>query len=189
MIYIVALGNGFEEKNGRLGLTVESKITAIAGYLYLRNNLGNKLIFSGGYTKNRKTSEARAMVEFIKVSFKNVSVENIILEEKSIDTAGNVSEVKKILPRDAKIILISFEYHLRRARLLFCNFGINVNSVVASELVLAKNSPKYDSIFKQFTLKRRMARLLREIVYYFLVRTIDSHGRIMRIVTSRTRVA
>ncbi len=187
MIYIVALGNGFEEKNGSLDLTVESKMTAVVGYLYLQDNPKNWLIFSGGYTKNRKISEAKAMLEFIKVSFKNVSAGNIILEEKSIDTAGNAFEVKKILPKNAKIILISFGYHLRRAKLLFSNFGININSVAASELVLIKYSPRYDSLAKKFTIKRKIMRLLREIVYYSLVRTIDSHGEIIRIVTSRTR--
>ena len=187
MNYIVALGNGLEKKNGILDLTIESKMTALAAYLCSKEKLGDKIIFAGGYTKGKKASEAQKMLEFVKENFANVLEENILLEEKSIDTAGNAYEVGRLLSNDQKIILVSFGYHLLRAKQLFCNFGINVDSAIASESILAKSSPKYENLLRNYSLRRKIVKFLREVAFLSLVYTIDPRGKILRVITSRTR--
>lgn len=187
MHYIVALGNGLENlKDNAIDLTIESKMNAIAAVVLYKKGIGQKIIFSGGYTKEEQ-SEAGKMLEFIKRQFNDIPLDDIILDEGSIDTADNASKVKKILPEGSKFVLISFGYHLKRAKRIFNNFGLHAEKVFASEKVLKQESPKYDYILQKFNWKRKIIKLQREILCLFLVHTIDPKGKILRVVTSNSR--
>jgi len=48
-------------------------------------------------------------------------------------------------------------------------------------------SPLYNEFIKKYTLKLKVLKLLREIFCLPLVYTIDSKGKMLRIITSRTR--
>lgn len=188
MDYIVALGNGMVVlKDNVLDLSPESKITILAAGILYKDKLGQKIVFSGGHTRGKsKESEAKKMFEFIKNKF-SIPESDIILEENSIDTAGNAFEVKKLLPENSKVILLSFAYHLPRAKRIFKNYGIYVKKDYASDKVLEENSPLYDEFLKKFTLKRKIEKILGEMFCLLLVYTIDSKGKILRIITSQTR--
>jgi uncharacterized SAM-binding protein YcdF (DUF218 family) len=189
MDYIVALGNGMVVlKDNVLDLTPESKITALSAGILYKEGKAKKIIFSGGHTKGRnKESEAKKMFELMKNRFPEIPDADIILEENSLDTAGNAFEVKKLLPINSKIILLSFAYHLKRAKRIFYNFNLKFEQTVASDSVLEKMSPIYDEFLKKYTLKRRILKLLWEIFCLSFIFIIDPKGKILRIITSRTR--
>jgi len=188
MNYIVVLGNGLIIlKDNVLDLSPESRITALAAGVLYKERHGQKIIFSGGHTKGRnKASEAKKMFEFMKNKF-SIPESDIILEENSIDTAGNAFEVKKLLPDNSNVILLSFVYHLPRAKKIFKNFGIYIDKEYASDKVLEQNSPLYDEFLSKFTLKRRIEKILKEMFCLLLVYSIDPKGKILRIITLQTR--
>ncbi len=189
MNYIVVLGKGIEAlSNDKVELRVESKLTTLAALVLLRNEVGDKIIFSGGRTKGKaKDSEAKAMLDYLKnydPKFKN---EDVILEEISIDTAGNAYEVKKLIGEGSKIILLTTSYHLTRAKQIFKNYGLDVSKSYASENILEQESPKFDSILNKYGFRRRLWEFIWEAVCYILVMTIDPKGKLLRQITSRRR--
>ncbi len=184
MVYIVALGNGFDKDKE---LTVESRMSALAASYLFKKGLENKLIFSGGHTKGKQNlSEAEKMYDYSRQSL-SLDIKDVILEEHSIDTAGNAGEVKRYLSEKDSVILVSFGFHLRRARLIFENYGINVKNQFSSERTLKEDYSAYKELIKEFNLLRKIDKLLREMLLIFLVCTIDPKGKILRIITSRTR--
>jgi uncharacterized SAM-binding protein YcdF (DUF218 family) len=189
MDYIVALGNGMMIlKDKVLDLTPESKITALSAGILYKEGKAKKIIFSGGYTKGRnKESEAKKMSDLMKNKFPEILEVDIILEENSLDTAGNAFEVKRILPINSRIILLSLAYHLKRAKINFRNYNLDLEQTFASDDVLNKMFPMYDEFLKKYTLKRRILRLIWEILCLSFIYTIDPKGKILRILTSRTR--
>jgi len=189
MIYIVALGNGMVVlKHNVLDLCPESKITALAAGVLYKGGKAKKIIFSGGRTKGKdKESEAKKMFEFMQNMFPEIPDANILLEENSLDTAGNAFEVKRLLPINSRIILLSPAYHLPRVKRIFHNFNLDFEQIVASDTVLEKMSPVYDEFLKRYTLRRRILKLSMEIFCLSLVYAIDPKGKILRLITSRTR--
>src|ERR1035437_196996 len=130
MTYIVVLGKGIEvQKDGNVKPRIETAINVLAAYVLYKNNDGAKIIFSGGFTKGKnKDSEAKAMFNCLKnydPKFKN---EDIILEEISIDTAGNAYEVGKIIDKDSEVVLLTTSYHLVRSKKIFKNYLIKVDA-------------------------------------------------------------
>jgi uncharacterized SAM-binding protein YcdF (DUF218 family) len=184
MIFIVALGNGL---NNQKELTIESKITALFASILLKQKIGQKIIFSGGFTKGKESkSEASKMYEFV-LNYIQIPQNDIYLEENSIDTAGNASEVKKYLDKNSTVYLVSFGYHLKRAKRLFENYGIKVSGIFASEKILSKSLLVHKKLVKEFGFKRKAIKLIKEIIFLTLVYSIDSKGKILRIISSRTR--
>ena len=189
MKYIVGLGNGMVILKGNiLDLSPESKITALAAGVLYKEEIGEKIIFSGGHTKGpTRESEARKMQELIRNKFPDIPEEDILMEETSLDTAGNAFAVKKVLPENSKVILLSFAYHLPRARRIFKNFGIIPEEVYASDKVLKKLSPIYDNFINKFTFLRKAQKFIREAICLPLAYTLDPKGKFLRIITMRTR--
>lgn len=189
MIYIVALGKGIELlRDGKVRLRVETKLTALATVAYFKKGVGEKIIFSGGHTKGKdKPSEARVMFDFVKQHFPEISLADIILEEKSVDTADNAFWVKKILPQDAKIILITTSYHLPRSKKIFKNYSVLVDEAIPAEKILQNESGKFDFVLRKYNYRRKLREIIWESVCLFLVDTIDPKGMILRVITSKTR--
>jgi len=189
MKYIIALGKGLEVlKDGKVEPRVASKITALAAFMLLQKGIGDKVIFSGGHTKGiNNSSEARVMFDFAKQYFPEIYSQKIILEENSIDTAGNAIEVKKLVPLDVEIILLTISFHLLRSKKIFESYAIKINHSFASEKVL-KESLKYDFVLKQYGWRTRIWEMIWEAVGLLFAYTIDPKGMILRKITSRTRV-
>lgn len=188
MDYIVVLGNGLVLDRNNFKLSPESKITTLASGVLYKEKQNQKIILSGGHTKGKDSpSEATKMHEFLETQFPEIPEYNIILEENSLDTAGNAVEVKKLIPDNSRISLISFGFHLPRAKRIFENFGIVPENIYASDKILKKLSPAYDDFLKKFTIKRKIQKIIRELICAPLAYTIDPKGKILRIITSRTR--
>jgi hypothetical protein len=84
--------------------------------------LCSMLTMSGGYAENscRDVSHAEAMLRY--AAAKGVPLDDILKEEKSLDTVGQAFFTKReiLVPRNwADIIVVSSDYHLHRVKFIF----------------------------------------------------------------------
>lgn len=197
---VVALGKNWEFPvyGKRISLSLESKITALAAAeLFIRGDT-NSIIFSGGKTAGDDAkgvpypSEAEEMKRFMRIFFhKNeISDKAIILEEFSIDTAGNAEEVFKIVNNKKlkKIGLLTVGFHLPRAKEIFKNHGVKIQKFFSSEEILKNKNPYYDRLLSDYYWSSKyFTEVLKETVGLGLVHTIDPKGQIVRKITEKTR--
>jgi uncharacterized SAM-binding protein YcdF (DUF218 family) len=197
---VVALGKNwdFSIEGKRIYLSLESKLTALAAAeLYVRKKV-KKIIYSGGETAglgiNGKPfpSEAEEMKKFIRIFFKKDEIpdKEIILEEKSIDTAGNAEEVGKIIKakKFENIGLLTVGFHLPRAKEIFKNHKVSITEYFSSEEVLKNKNLYYDNLINDYYWSTKyLTEIVKEAVGLGLVYTIDPKGKILREITSRTR--
>jgi uncharacterized SAM-binding protein YcdF (DUF218 family) len=119
--------NGPEQTNGHC--MAADAIVAISGgdtdarvaeavKLY-QNGWAPKIIFSGAAQDKQGASNAAAMAN-IAVNAR-VARENILLDEVSVNTADNASQVRSIVKQNGfkRIILVTSPYHQRRASIEF----------------------------------------------------------------------
>lgn len=173
-------------RKDNFNLSTDSRIsTTAAGMLY---RPGLKLILSTGVTVKGIPSEAEAMKRYLQRKF-NVSDEDIILEEKSIDTAGNAEEVAKILRQKnfRNVGLLTVGYHKDNAVKLFNNFGVQIKKAFASEDILKERSTHHKYFVARWDVSNRVKKERgRENKRKWLLR-VDPKGKLLRQVTSRTR--
>ena len=93
---------------------------------YLDRNINTVVILSGGITPNNTKSEASVMKEYL---IKNGIQNRIILEDKSCDTVENIANCKNIIKDNSKIVLISSNYHVLRAKLICKLNGLKVKTI------------------------------------------------------------
>ena len=106
----------------------------------LKNNEIQKLILSGGcsYGDSKKT-EAKLFQEYL--SKRRVKKNILILEEQSRDTIGNAVYSKKTIIKQKlpkKIILITSNYHIKRALMIFKHIfgnGYNITGVSSKPIL------------------------------------------------------
>ncbi|MCR5773984.1 MAG: YdcF family protein [Lachnospiraceae bacterium] len=111
--YVVVLGAGLRGKEPTPLLA--SRIDR--GIRVYRDNPGCRLIFSGGQGKDEQVSEARAMADYALSA--NVPAEDIILEDRSVNTVENIRFSSDLM--DAKkgpFAVVTSSYHLMRALLI-----------------------------------------------------------------------
>jgi len=192
---IVALGKNIGVRYTPAGirtkpdhLSPESKINTYATGLSWKE--GDAIIFSTGQTAGGGIpSEARLMKGYLKRVFPKIPDSDIVLEEKSIDTAGNAEEVGKILKTKGveNVTLLSTGFHVGNATILFERYGLKVRDVIISEKVMEEHSrhPKrVRTYFNSDVIKKeRKKEFLRRV----LLSTIDRKGKILRWLTSKSR--
>lgn len=197
---VVVLGKNWEEypgsgtaaadkKVGRIKLSVESKITALAaGEMYV-SGVVKKILFSTGHTAGSDfPSEAAEMKRFMKERFPRIPGENIILEEKSFDTPSNAKEVKKIIKKYGfkKLALLTTKAHMLRADKLFKNFGIKVDDFYSEEEA-KKISSHYRKFIEGYSKSPRIKieELKELLLRQFII--LDPKGKFLEKVTRRIR--
>jgi uncharacterized SAM-binding protein YcdF (DUF218 family) len=190
-----ALGRGFLSGHAKLNVLA-------AGNLYMLGNIGT-LIFSTGQTSGYP-SESQAMKDFLIKNFPKIPDSAIILEEKSIDTAGNAEQVSRIIKEnDFKTVgVLSVGFHISNAKLLFQRYGVKVDRTFSSEDVVknhAKNPVRFKghkepkvfnpelfvSMYRNSPNVKKEKK--KELIRKFLLHTVDRRGKLIRLVTSRTR--
>jgi len=86
-----------------------------------KQGYANKIITTGGVTRDRGITEGQYQKEFLIQN--GVPSEDILLENKSLDTSENALFAKEILDKEGfkyeKILLISKTYHARRIFMTF----------------------------------------------------------------------
>jgi uncharacterized SAM-binding protein YcdF (DUF218 family) len=123
--------------------------------------------------------------------YPDVPVANLFTEEKSIDTAGNAEEVALWLSeqqlRYRRIGLITVGYHLKNAATLFSNYGVDIAETYPSEQVLGSNSNLLGSYVRGWSQTNRVKQEEKKEFVRTLLLPIDRKGRLLRVLTARTR--
>ena len=127
---VVCLGH-ILNPNGSLPLSLHSRVeTAVAAFHRASAN-DTLLIFTGGDVAAVGRSEAQACFDYLRANHDLCNSGCIRLEERSYSTATNALFCKTLLEKEIKpwcdgynITLVTSDYHVPRARLLFqCCFG------------------------------------------------------------------
>ncbi len=128
-----------EIKDGKVHLSLESKMSSLAALMMYEKGLTKKIILCSGKTAGQNfPSEAGAMAEFMRKR-SPIPKEAIILEEESLETYGNMENTKALLDKynlaDGKLALVTVGLHLPRS-VNICNFyGLKVDAYPSEEKV------------------------------------------------------
>jgi uncharacterized SAM-binding protein YcdF (DUF218 family) len=182
---VIGLGKNWgnkkeSKKTGIFYPSIDTAMTAIAcAEEYLAGN-ANKIMYSTGDTF-KGPSEAEAMRLQLRSMFSEEEIpdEDIILEERSIDTPGNAEEVAKIISERGMqhIKLVTVSRHLKRSETLFRIHGITSFDSAASEDILEARGFAVKREEKERWLEAGLTKLL----------TIDPKGNIPRLITQIIR--
>lgn len=128
--YMVILGCGLD--GAAPGKCLLSRLdTALA---YLNENTGTTVIVSGGQGNNEDVTEAQAMETYLVQH--GISADRIIQENRSHSTYQNLVFSKEILddrfgPGEKRIVLVSNDFHLYRAKFMAERLGYFVTTLSA----------------------------------------------------------
>jgi uncharacterized SAM-binding protein YcdF (DUF218 family) len=132
------------------------------------------------------------MKDFLKEKFPQIPDNAIILEENSIDTAGNAEEVAKLIAKHgfSNVGLLTVGFHLPNARKLFGRFGVKVgeNESFSAEQIIKDRARKPEFFVKTYSNSPLVKReKKKELIRSILLFTIDPKGRLIRQITKRQR--
>ena len=100
-------------------------------YDYLAENTDTKVIVTGGMGNGESVTEASAAKRYLEG--RGIAPERIYMEDQSTSTQENLLFSKDILARefdeDARLILVSSDYHLYRAQLVAKKQGLQVETM------------------------------------------------------------
>ena len=132
--YLIVLGAGVNGTQPSLSLLNRLE----SAYKYLIDNPDCVCIVSGGQGEGEDITEARCMADWLKN--KGISADRIIMEEKASSTEENVEFSLEIIRNktdiEPKIAVLSSEYHLFRAKMLFKKAGTEAFGVPAKTTML-----------------------------------------------------
>lgn len=120
--YVIVLGAGL--RGEQLSLSLYYRLNKALEYL--NYNIQAKVIVSGGQGPGEDITEAEAMKRFL--LDKGIHKNRILTEDKSTSTFENLLYSKRILERedgfnDRKIMIITNDFHIFRAKLLASRLG------------------------------------------------------------------
>lgn len=127
---IVVLGGGYKfhpQTGNATVLQTQGLDRLVCGLLALRNGVAPTLLLSGGprgLIKMAPSSDAEAMRDLALQL--GASPSAIQIESSSLNTAEEATEIKKMLPNGARILLVTSALHLPRSVALFRHQGFNV---------------------------------------------------------------
>ncbi|OFI06795.1 hypothetical protein CLOACE_07780 [Clostridium acetireducens DSM 10703] len=127
--YVIILGAGL--KGDKMSLTLYQRMNESLQYINSHKN--SKIILSGGKGKDEKISESEAMKKFL--IQKGIKEDRIIKEENSKNTFENFKYSKAILKNlgeeNKKVMVITSDFHMFRAKFLAKRIGIKVYGIPA----------------------------------------------------------
>ncbi len=148
--YIILLG-GFSSYNKQLGhqyISNERGNRLIATLQLYRARKGKKILMSGGSGNIWEKTPSEAILTKGFLLEMGISEMDILLEPDSRNTYENALFTKRLLNQilpDAKCLLVTSAFHMRRARALFKNQGIDVTPYPTDFISETPNRPR--SIF------------------------------------------
>ena len=160
--------------------------------LFQKDRVG-RIILAGGVAPSG-ISESRAMADLFCGLNPNLetSSEVLLLDEKSLDTAGNMEEALKIMDLYGlgnEAVLLTFWLHLRRSLRLGENFGIKfIGQYLSDQIVSSLDAASRASVMRYRRSPRAAARFIHELFLTALL-PIDPTARIPRELTKRIRGA
>ncbi|KIR01398.1 conserved membrane protein of SANA family [Lachnospiraceae bacterium TWA4] len=131
--YVIVLGAQVKKAGPSRILIQRTK----AACEYLMENPDTIMVVSGGQGYNEPMSEALAMKNYV-LSHYDIPESRIIMEDQSTSTAENIAFSKKLVPLDAKVGIVTSNFHAYRAGKIARKAGFtNVSTIPAfSELPL-----------------------------------------------------
>lgn len=131
--YVLVLGAGLNGEE--VGSVLKSRLDE--AIKYYEQNKDTHIIVSGGQGEDEVISEALAMEHYL-VS-QGVELNQIIKEDKSTTTLENVKFTKEILKarndEDKKVLIVTNDFHLPRARLIGFILGMANEGLASSTSV------------------------------------------------------
>ena len=102
---------------------------------YLKDHPEVVVVVSGGQGENEPTSEAQGMADYL--ADHGFARENIILEDRSVNTFQNLSYTARLLEEsgidvEEGVVIVSNGFHLTRAKMLAGRVGFENVSVLAA---------------------------------------------------------
>ena len=128
--YLIILGAGLDRRNPSYpSVTLARRIRVAINYS--RNNPDVMIIVSGGTGRNNEHSEAEIMSRVLLRN--NIDSERIIIEDRSSNTLENLSFSSDLIENlDKKVVIVSCDFHLFRARLIANKIGFTNIGTLAS---------------------------------------------------------
>ena len=193
---IIVLGAGIQEKNNGVEPMFDGKMRTIAAAEAFRQRLAPFLVFSGGKTAGEQLpSEARVMSDFLKRKYKNESdsfteipTDQIVLEEKSKNTAENLENILKLIKERGwqKVAFLTNDYHLPRVQELAHNYGIDAQELSAED-ELEQRDPRFQRVIDKYYESSEIKAAERKEKILKLLLKIDKKGKLPGLITARTR--
>jgi len=154
--YLIILGAGLRGSN--ISLTLQERLNK--GTEYLGKHPDAKVIATGGQGFGETTTEAEAMEGYL-IS-KGIDAERIIKEDKATSTMENFLFSKEILQKvekndDNRIVVITNDFHMMRAKLLARRVGFEPYGITCSTPVSVRANcyiREYFALIKSFLLDR-----------------------------------
>ncbi len=125
-----------------------------AAYFFLLANPDSVAILSGGQGRDENISEALCMKQHL--TYRGISADRLIVEDKSVSTYQNIKYSKKILDElgETEAAIATSDYHQKRAELICKKFGVTAYAV----------SSRTDWLFLPSFVLRESAALIRGYV-------------------------
>lgn len=150
--YIIILGNKLE--NGKATITLANRLNRGSD---LYENLKIPIVVTGGNRRVNSAQEAVVMKEYL--IGRGVKSEDIIVEKYATTTKENILNVSEIIGNNKKIIIVTSEIHMFRAKALADHFGFKV--VVGS-------STRTEPIMYLYYNLREVISIIREGLFYII---------------------
>ncbi len=128
--YVLVLG--YQLNNNQMSETLEYRLDK--AYEYSQNNKDSILVLCGGITRENTVSEADVMCDYL--INKGLDENRIKLEKESTDTIENINNSLTYIDKDSKIVIISSNYHVFRAKQICNTVGIEAKSIGSKAPIL-----------------------------------------------------
>jgi uncharacterized SAM-binding protein YcdF (DUF218 family) len=179
---------GEDIRRDNFHLSTDSRLNVLAsGMLY---EPGMIIFDSTGQTAGPDIpSEAEAMRKYRAVHFKDIPAINQLLEDDSVDTAGNAEKMAEKLREipHGEVRLVTVGYHLENATKLFERYGVKIAKGYASEKEVKRRSSHHAAYIERWEKSERVKKEKRKELVRKGFLLVDRKGKIMHQVTKRSR--
>ncbi|MBS6367163.1 MAG: YdcF family protein [Clostridiales bacterium] len=122
---------GAQVKGEQISSILQSRLDA--ALLFLEENPNAKVVVSGGQGPGEDVTEASAMYEYLVL--RGVNPDRIVQEDRASNTRENLANTRALLQamgeREQRLVLITSEFHLARAKFIADTLGIEVETMGA----------------------------------------------------------
>ncbi len=143
----------YRNKDNKWRSDLDGHITYSAGAeIYKKEGGLSKIVICGGKINGKDCPVLSEVMKKELIRRHKISEGSIYIEGKSVDTSENAENCKKLLDTmdlEKDVILVTRDYHLRRSKHLFENYGFNVE-VRSAEEILKEKSKGHKKLMDQF---------------------------------------